>query len=174
MLYSYYLEIERLIRKGEILLTFWYAWQLPFLRQDGVPSKQVQMVECFLTLGANPNNRGLSGMTGLMMACLKRHDHLVLCFLKHGANVNQQDFTGRSALHYALLQKGTNPPVKLESFIQEVHIIEILLQHKADPYLKNSSGLSAMDMARRGGLVVVEKLMIHHAGQKDPTGCNIL
>ena len=131
------------------------------------------MVDDYLKHGANPNNRGGPGVTALMLTCEKLndlfrysplaaeqdHDHdlprysplaeqVVSLLLDHGAEVNQQDFYGRTALHYAFKCVDDTDP-----FLEEklARVVEILIQHNADIYLKDSSGLSAIDMAERQG-----------------------
>ena len=163
------------MKNGEDVVTFFYAWHLLFMKNSG--RRRLQMVEYFLQHGANPNNRGLCGVTALMFACKEQDDHLVMCLLKHKASVNQQDFYGRSALQFAIVKREPHAHVTLERFIQEIHIIEMLLQHGADPHIKDCGGSSAMDKVIQGRLVVIERLMIRYAGpapvQDDYSGCKI-
>lgn len=147
-------KVERLVREGECFIQFKYAWH-EFFKRHGT---FFVVIDHFLKHGANVNNRGSSGVTGLMYACQKKDARLVSFFLERGAAVNQQNFFGSTALHYAVKVGDDNSKVILD-------IIEMLLQHKADPYLKNSLGVSAIDLAKKKKRVLLEKLMI------DPATC---
>ena len=157
MIYS---EIERLLRDGKIYVEFKYAWHflLSKLRFSSYERK-VKMADDCLKPGANPNNRGGPGVTALMLACEKLNDlfayppaleQMVSLLLEHGAEVNQQDFYGRTALHYAFESRYDIVPFSEESLAQRQRV-QILIQDNADIYLKDSSGLSAIDMAKRAG-----------------------
>ncbi|CAB4044492.1 ankyrin repeat, partial [Paramuricea clavata] len=139
--------IERLLRDRKIYVEFKYAWH-SLLSEPLHFQKLASMVDDCLKHGANPRNRGGSGVTALMLACTKLNSYLfvaeqvVSLLLEHGAEVNQQDFYGRTALHYAF-ENGL--------FSQKRQVVEILIQHNANIYLKDSSGLSAFDLAERAG-----------------------
>jgi ankyrin repeat protein len=156
MHYSY-LEIERLVRDGEIYVIFNYAWHMALLRYSG--HCRLVMVEYFFNHGANPNNRAEFGATGLMLACKEQDDRLVSLFLKHGANVNQQDFSGCTALHFAFATKVSNSEPANNSLAQKERIIQILLQHNVNLYQKNLLGLSVIDMAKHKGEIILKKPM---------------
>ncbi|CAB4028771.1 ankyrin repeat domain-containing [Paramuricea clavata] len=152
-------EIERLLRDGKIYVEFKYAWHflLSKLRLSSYERK-VKMADDCLKHGANPNNRGGPGVTALMLVCEKLNDlfayppaleQMVSLLLEHGAEVNQQDFYGRTALHYAFESKYDNDPFLEESLAQRQRVVQTLIQDNADIYLKDSSGLSAIDMANR-------------------------
>ena len=74
----------------------------------------------------------------------------LLLLLKHGAEVNQQDFYGSTALHYAFQSRNYYLDPE-EGRLAKKLVVQILIQHNANIYLKNSSGLSAIDMAKREG-----------------------
>ncbi len=136
------------MRDGEIYVTLKYAWHFALTKL--ADSREAQgWIKFFLEHGVNPNNRGGPGTTGLMLACEKHDDGLVSLLLNHGAEVNQQDFYGCAALHYAIksidASSHTRWPARTES------IVQTLTQHNADIYLKDSSGLSAIDMAEHKG-----------------------
>ena len=146
LVYSY-LEIERLVRDGEIYVTLKYAWHFA-LTMRAAPSR-IMWIESFLEHGVNPNNRGGPGTTGLMLACEKHDVGLVSLLLNHGAEVNQQDFYGCAALHYAIKSIDANSHTSW--LARTERIVQTLIQHNADIYLKDSSGLSAIDMAKLKG-----------------------
>ena len=155
MLYSYS-EIERLLRDGVIYVEFKYAWhsllKLRMFQWFPVVTA-LKMVEDYLKHGANPSNRGGLGVTALMLTCEKLNylfedspaaEQVMSLLLNHGAEVNQQDFYGRTALHYAFETED-------DTLARKQRVVKILIQHNADIYLKDSSGLSAIDMAKREG-----------------------
>jgi ankyrin repeat protein len=163
MLYSYS-EIERLLRDGKIYVEFKYAWH--FLLSSFRRSNKcdlVKRVDDCLKHGAIPNNREGPGVTGLMLACMQlsfcgeagqqvieRVVSFLLLLLKHGAEVNQQDFYGSTAVHYAFQSRNYYLDPE-EGRLAKKLVVQILIQHNANIYLKNSSGLSAIDMAKREG-----------------------
>ena len=140
-------------------MEFKYAWHFLLSRLDIFSYEaKVKMVDVCLKHGANPSNRGGPGVTGLMLACEKLNDifmyppvveQAVSLLLEHGAEVNQQDFYGRTALHYAFKCIHDNHLFLLKNLAQKQRIVKILIQHNANIYLKDSSGLSAIDMAKR-------------------------
>ena len=130
-------------------MEFKYAWH-SLLSEPLHFQKLASMVDDCLKDGANPRNRGGSGVTALMIACKKLNNlfvapQVVSLLLEHGAEVNQQDFYGRTALHHAFECIDEN------GLFSRKQIVEILIQHNANIYLKDSSGLSAFDMAERAG-----------------------
>jgi hypothetical protein len=170
MLYSF-LEIECLLRDGMIYVEFKYAWHslLPStgtVYHDG----ERQRIEDCLKHGANPSNRGGPGLTALMLTCKNLNnpgflfseyiealhystqaEQLVSLLLELGAEVNQQDFYGRTALHYAFESRYDGFYHLEERLALRQRVVQILIQHNADIYLKDSSGLSAIGMAKCDG-----------------------
>jgi ankyrin repeat protein len=154
MLYSYS-EIERLLRDGIIYVEFKYAWHWLLPRRGGLYSHdKLQRVEHCLKHGANPSNIGGPGVTALMLTCENSTaaEQVVSLLLDHGAEVNQQDYYGRTALHYAFDSRCDKDLYLSEKRLaQKQRVVKILIQHNADIYLKDSCGLSAIDMAKREG-----------------------
>ena len=155
-----YSEIERLLRDGKIYAEFKYAWHSVLSRKSLIirHAAAVKMVDDCLKHGANPNNRGDPGVTALMLTCEKLNDlfgdspaveQVVSLLLDHGAEVNQQDFYGRTALHYAFKCVDHTDPFFEEKLARKQRVVKILIQHNANIYLKDSSGLSAINMAKR-------------------------
>jgi ankyrin repeat protein len=157
MLYSYS-EIERLLRDRMIYVEFKYAWHSHLATMLRFANdKELEGVDDCLKHGANPNNRGGPGVTALMLTCEMLNDlprysplaaeQVVSLLLDHGAEVNQQDFYGRTALHRAFESGYSNHYSNLleEGLAPRQRVVQILIQHNADIYLKDSSGLSAID-----------------------------
>jgi ankyrin repeat protein len=167
-----YSEIERLLRDGKIYVEFRYAWHsvLRYVHllasRHGDIVKVKRLINDILKHGANPNNRGDHGVTGLMLTCKLPNDlpwcldneagqqlveNVVSLLLQYGAEVNQQDFYGCTALHYALKSIDANSNPSETRLARGQRVVQILIQHNANIYLKDSSGLSAIDMAKRAG-----------------------
>jgi ankyrin repeat protein len=179
-----YSEIERLLRNRKIYVEFKYAWHSSLQRTLRLNKDEgLKKVEDCLKHGANPSNRGSSGVTALMLTReVRDHERLievlryspaaeqvdaasvaeqavaeqavaeqvVSLLLDHGAEVNQQDFYGRTALHHVFSYENSLY-FSEERLARIQRVVQILIQHNADIYLKDSSGLSAFDMAKRRG-----------------------
>ena len=157
------------MRDGKIYVEFEYAWHSVLIyvhlasRYEEIKIKRVNDI---LKHGANPNNRGDHGVTGLMLTCEQLNDlpscldneagqhpmeNVVSLLLQYGAEVNQQDFYGCTALHYAFISIDANSNPSETRLARGQRVVQILTQHNANIYLKDSSGLSAIDMAKRAG-----------------------
>jgi hypothetical protein len=186
MLYSYS-EIERLLRDRKIYAELKYAWHSILQRMFlfYTYKKLTQGVDDCLKHGANPNNRGGPGVTALMLTCENLNylnylweeaasvaEQAVLLLLDHGAEVNQQDFYGCTALHRVFESR-----YHTKAMLAGKRVVQILIQHNADIYLKNSSGLSAIDMAKRWGheswLRTDEATLTGTCSKKGKTCCSI-
>ena len=149
-------------------MEFEYAWHsvLRYLASRDEEIVKVKRVNDSLKHGANPNNREGPGVTGLMLTCMLLNDlpwyldneagqqlmeNVVSLLLQYGAEVNQQDFYGRTALHYELKSIVANSNPSEKRLARGQRVVQILIQHNANIYLKDSSGLSAIDMAKRAG-----------------------
>jgi hypothetical protein len=189
MLYSYS-EIERLLRDGMIYVEFTYAWHSPLSCKSLIirHAAEVKMVDDCLKHGGNPSNRGGPGVTALMLACKNVNyvweysvpvvEWVVTLLLEHGAEVNQQDFYGRTALHYVFESSIGNYLFPSEKRLaQKQRVVKILIQRNADIYLKDSCGLSAIDMAKRQGheswLRTDEASLTETRSKKGKTSCSI-
>jgi ankyrin repeat protein len=141
----------------------------------------------FDVLLANPGTdlraTAVNGNDALMMAAFKHNQAAVAALLAKGAAVNR---SGWSALHYAaasgddeitlmLVQKAANLDARspagtglftpLMMAAREGHdsTTLLLLREGADPDLKNSEGLTALQIAERAGKDYVVKALKAHA-----------
>jgi len=86
-----------------------------------------------LARGANPNLRDKRGVSVLQIAA---HEGLLLVvesLLDAGADINAQDPAGDTALHYAMAAEHQG-------------IIDLLVQSKANVYVRNQVGLRPLDV----------------------------
>lgn len=98
---------------------------------------RLDMVNLLLTHGAPPDGTLSQGHTALMLlaqVCDSVRPNLAIpsLLLKFGASINIQDDDGWTALHYAAKRKAYK-------------FIEFLLDHGADPTIKNAAGKMPID-----------------------------
>ncbi|MFA7280007.1 MAG: ankyrin repeat domain-containing protein [Sterolibacterium sp.] len=103
----------------------------------------LQCVAALVDAGAEIDS---SGWTPLIYAAFEGHADLVRFLLMRGANVNAQSETGMSALMAA-------------SRNNQIVIVRILLDRKADPGLFNQQNKTALDMAETSGNTEIAKLL---------------
>lgn len=88
--------------------------------------------------GFDVNEADADGLTPLHMASINKNYDSAKALLEAGAHVDTQDKWGNTPLWRAVFGKdGT------------VQLIELLIEHGADPTIENGSGNSPMGLARR-------------------------
>ncbi|MFZ3017290.1 MAG: ankyrin repeat domain-containing protein [Gallionella sp.] len=98
---------------------------------SAVKDNNIPEVERLLGLGANPN--AIDDMrNGESLLCLAHNIGMMEVLLAHGADVNYQDYRGDTPLHWNVSSSH--------------EVVVFLLQHGADPHLKNGAGDRAQDM----------------------------
>lgn len=120
-----------------------------------------ETVHILLAHGADVNIADVGGMTPLMEAASRGNEDYTRLLLERGANPNAQNCIGYTALMES--QCLDLPPQVLQSMpgeqLQKYHLLptalQLLLQHHPDFTLKNSSGQTALALARK-----------HHETQK--------
>jgi ankyrin repeat protein len=100
------------------------------------------VLKLLLEAGCDPNQRGAGdGTTPLGTAChysnLGTVPDCVKVLVASGADVNRIGSKGRPCIHWAVAWAGGVP------------LVQYLLDHGADPMIRDSSGETAMDIARR-------------------------
>ncbi|MEL6131997.1 MAG: ankyrin repeat domain-containing protein, partial [Bacteroidota bacterium] len=100
---------------------------------------QAEMVALLLQLGADPEVKDGSGNTALMGASFKGFTASVETLITNGAQIDNQNAEGATALAFASM------------FDQEA-VAKLLLEHGADPLLKDHKGNTPYDQARLKGL----------------------
>ena len=124
-----------------------------------------------LHAGTDVDTVDSGGRTLLMEAVIKRDHELINILINNGADVNIRDKRNWTALHFAaqeydllstqkLVQGGANVDAQDDygnSVISRAvfnsrgrgDVIQVLLNHGADVNIKNNSGISALDLAKR-------------------------
>lgn len=106
-----------------------------------------KMVAKLLVEGADPNERGRSGETPLIMACLGGHLEVIQALLIGGADPNARTDKGSTAL-------------MVSSDRADTRIVQLLLKSGADVESKDSIGRTALLRAeRKGHHEIVDLLM---------------
>lgn len=108
------------------------------------------VVKILLKYGANPNIPNLNGLTALDHAChacnLRGDIDIIETLLAYGANINHQDASGFTVLHRAVM------------FGNKI-LVNIFLEHGADPLIKTNYGKTCIEMAAYYGHQDMLKMM---------------
>jgi uncharacterized protein len=104
------------------------------------------------------NAFGADGFHPLGLACFFGHVDAARLLVEHGADVNvlsQNEHIQTAAIHAACAAQGVDESVRYE-------LVELVLQHGADPNLPQGGGFRAIDAARQNGDARVEQLLLEH------------
>ncbi|MFA5077373.1 MAG: ankyrin repeat domain-containing protein [Candidatus Micrarchaeia archaeon] len=97
------------------------------------------------------NFKGYEGTTALMYAAMNRDSEpgaldILRMLLERGANQNTKDSGDNTALHFAAGE-------------ENIASVRLLLDKGANPYLRNTAGLSASDVAKEVGARAIAELL---------------
>ena len=109
-------------------------------RKDG----DVDVARLLLESGSNPNSKDNEGNSIFWTVCLNRTDTMVRLLLQHGAAITISDknpLSGETILH-KLAGRFTWPHFSLQA-----KIMEMLLEHGANPRIRNNQGKLPLDVA---------------------------
>lgn len=95
-----------------------------------------RMLETMLQAGMDPNMKTPGDATLLYWTINPFNKAAFELLLRHGAKINAQDHLGRTVLHDA---------IQMESFGLAAYLVE----HGADPMLRTTRGLNAIDLLNR-------------------------
>ncbi|HEY3018416.1 MAG TPA: ankyrin repeat domain-containing protein [Gaiellaceae bacterium] len=107
---------------------------------------------------ARANAFGDDGFHPLGLACFFGHVDAARLLLERGADVNalsRDEHIQTAAIHAAAASEGTDEATRYE-------LVELALEHGADPDLPQGGGFRAIDAARQNGDRRVESLLLEH------------
>lgn len=112
--------------------------------RNPVPHKQRKAIETLLKAGADIHATDKNGVTALHHAVRFRSPTAVDTLLEHGADVNQAcKRSGSTPLHRAVTSTGA--PGTAGRHAEAIQIITLLLNHGADPTIRNKQGKQPID-----------------------------
>ena len=129
-----YAQVKELIKQGADVNGFDYKGFSPLIR--AALNNHYEIVKYLVNHGANVNFKNNAGYTALHKASYRGYPKIVEYLLKNGANVDSLNSHGSTPL---LLSVDFYLAGKLNS----IDTISILLDHGANPNLKDSFGGSA-------------------------------
>jgi uncharacterized protein len=104
------------------------------------------------------NAFGDDGFHPLGLACFFGHVDAARLLLERGADVNalsRNEHIQTAAIHASAASEGKGELVRYE-------LVELVLEHGADPNLPQGGGFRAIDAARQNGDERVEQLLLEH------------
>ena len=107
------------------------------------PMNSIETFEILIEAGANVNKKNEYGETVLMKCivnCTKDLE-IIKLLIRKGSKINCQDYKGNTELILCFKSNSNN--------LIKYHIIELLLDNKADVYLKNIKGKNILDIVKR-------------------------
>ena len=129
--------VECLIKLGANIDAQSYTGYTPLLYAYN--RNNLEVVKCLVKHGANIHKPNKYGVTCLMVAASRTCKEFCQIFIKNGAEINaQSEFPALTALHLAITGK-THP--------DKEEIVQILIDHGADPYWTDAYGDDAFRLA---------------------------
>jgi ankyrin repeat protein len=107
------------------------------------------------------NAFGEDGFHPLGLACFFGHVDVARLLLERGADVNalaRNEHIQTAAIHAAAASEGKDEPTRYE-------LVELVLDHGADPNLPQGGGFRAIDAARQNGDERVERLLLERGAR---------
>jgi len=126
---------------------------IPGLLSYAAERAGARIVQSFIELGLDVNERGRKGATPLIAAAIGRRCENLRVLISHGADVNARISGGRTALIYATTGQDWGEPADLGC-------VRALLEHGAEVNARDDTGWTAlMGAAQCSGLDVVSLLL---------------
>ena len=147
---------------------------------DPAAAARLERVRLSLEQGLDVNKADPDGRTALMMAAFDGYTDVVELFLDHGAEVDRRDGSGRTGIMYAasgpfpqtvelLARSGADvnladaaegwTALMLASAEGHQPVVQVLLQHGADPRVADQDGDTAISHARARGQARIVSLL---------------
>ncbi|EAX95405.1 hypothetical protein TVAG_461780 [Trichomonas vaginalis G3] len=105
--------------------------------------------ECFISHGANINEKGFNGQTALHYAAIYNYKEIAELLISHGSNINAKENYGQTALHNAAL-------------LNNKEIAEFLISHGVNINEKDNYGQTALHNAALYNSKETAELLISH------------
>jgi hypothetical protein len=131
----------------------------PGVLAEAARSTNAQAVQLLIDKGANINTE--NGRRALRWACAEGHAETVKLLIANGAGVDSADDNGVTPLICAASRAAAKPrpgatpgtmiPADSKQDADIVEVVKLLLESHADPAIKDNSGSTALDYARKNG-----------------------
>ena len=121
----------------------------------------VGIIQWLLNHGADANIRNSRDATPLHIAAYHMHLDAVRVLLKHNTELNLQDYCDRTPLYEALTKSGSSWKE------QRVIIVRQLLEHGADPNIRNNNLTTPLHVASSRGQVEIARLLLSYGAKVD-------
>ena len=118
-----------------------------FLLQAATEGHRVETVKLLLDRGADPNKKTWGfGKTCLFLAAYGKNLKIAQALIDAKADVNATDDNGNSALREA-------------NGMKSAKLVELLMKNGANPMIRNKSGETMLDLAKKYGTPEIVELM---------------
>ena len=105
-------------------------------------SNKLEVVELLISLGADINAASDTGNTPLLYACKLMNVDVVKYLILHGADVKKADSDGETCLMIAI-----HHAIASDDDENTEDIVQLLIDHDSDPYMRNKDGDDAFQKA---------------------------
>ena len=122
-------------------------------------SGQVDTMRWLLDHGANANVRSRYRFTPLYKAAFAMHLEAIQVLLEYGADINSQSVSGKTPLLGVLTRRGSEEKV--------VDIVRRLLEHGADPNIREDNQSTALHHASFRGSLEAARLLLSYGAKVD-------
>lgn len=130
-----------------------------------------ELVKLLLAKGAKPEDKFPYNISPFMYAAQGWSLAQMETLLKHSVYINRQDTMGKTALIYAVdifrePDEDEGPGARAVEEARCVKTVKFLLEHKADPNLRNKKGATALTLAREKKLSKVAALLVKYGAKE--------
>lgn len=126
----------------------------------------VEMVALLLQHGADPNIVRKSGISPLHLAAYNGYEDIAELLLKNGAKANERNVNNNTPLAFSFFCFCENKNL----YGPSAKIIQLLLEHKADPNIPASNGSCPLHYAAQAGHEDMVELLLKNGAEVDKRG----